>query len=210
MRGTGGGGARREAGGRLYRPGEDRRLPWLDPEAEEDDSADPALDPSRILGLALGALALLAAFGGAAWWLIGARGEEAVVADGSIIEAPPGPYKVRPADSGGSEVAGTGNVSFAIAEGQAREGRIAGAGGGSQGAVGVQIGAYPSEEEARAGWQALHQRIPALSGRPHRILAGEADAGAVFLLQAVTASEADAQALCAAIREDGGDCQVKR
>jgi hypothetical protein len=220
----------------LLRPQEaSRRVPWLEPEEDDDEGAGAeGLDSSRILAVLLGGLALVTVLGGGLWWLLGAEGQDAVVADGSIIEAPEGPYKVRPSEDGGVQVAGTGDVSFAIAEGEVREGYIAGEdsadsgidseasssedegdgearsdGGESAGGVGVQIGAFPSEAEARAAWGRLGVRIPALAGRSHRILEGSADSGAVFRLQAVAGSAADAQALCAAIREDGGDCQVK-
>jgi len=221
-------GSERRQGGELFRPHEaSPRTPWLEPEEDEhDDSTDGGLDTGRILAVVLGPLVLLAALAGGAFWLMDAGGDETIVADGSLIKAPEGHYKYRPADRGGAQVEGTGDSSFAVAEGQEREGTIGGEDilggedtmggedtgegvGADSGATGVQIGAFPSREEATAAWSRLGVRIPALSGRSHRILEGSADSGSVFRLQAVAGSRADAIALCAAIEADGGDCQVK-
>ena len=210
-------GPARAGGGRLFRPGEDRPLPWLEPEEDEEDDDEPGFDPRRALVLVLGGVALLGALGGGAYWLLNRHEDNAIVPDGSLIDAPDAPYKVRPADPGGTQVTGTGDESFKVGEGLDNEGRIAGesaslpddAPGAAAGGVGVQIGAYPSADEARAGWVFLSDRIPALQGRGHRILEGSADAGTVFRLQAVAGSADDAEALCQAIRTEGGDCQVK-
>ena len=204
----------REGGGKLVRPGRPAPAAWLEPDATDEEESEGALDTRRILTVIIGGLALLAVLGGLGWWLVSsARNGEDVVADGSIIRAPDAPYKVRPADPGGMEVAGTGNVSFAVAEGEVREGQIVEPAppddAQGAGAVGVQIGAFPSREEASEGWARMGVRIPALAGRSHRILEGDADMGAVFRLQALAASRADAEALCDAIRAEGGDCQVK-
>src|SRR5690606_6923850 len=99
------------------------------------------------------------------------RGEDELLADGSVIEAPDEPYKTRPEDAGGREVAGTGETSFKVAEGRTVEGRIAGSGvapapsidreqadagaadaEAPSSAIGVQVGAYSSRAAAEAGW----------------------------------------------------------
>ncbi|TCD06211.1 SPOR domain-containing protein [Erythrobacteraceae bacterium CFH 75059] len=96
------------------------RLPWLD---SSDDVAPPARDPVRITAGVLAALALLALVGGGVWWFLNRSDEP--VADGGIIAAPEGPYRVRPDDPGGKQHAGTGDTSFAVGEGQRREARLA-------------------------------------------------------------------------------------
>jgi hypothetical protein len=48
-----------------------------------------------------------------------------VVADGSMIPAPEGPIKERPANSGGKEFAGTGNVAPVVGEGGSRPAVVA-------------------------------------------------------------------------------------
>jgi hypothetical protein len=52
------------------------------------------------------------------------RPDETLVADGETISAPAAPYKTRPANPGGEVVAGTGDTSFAVAEGQTRQVRM--------------------------------------------------------------------------------------
>ena len=205
----------------------DERLPWL--EGEEEDE-EPELDRGRILAVALGLLLVLLVLVGVAWWLWAARADSELAPDGSLIEAPEGPYKVRPRTSGGREVLGTGDVSFAMGEGVEIEGQIAPgpppplAAGEETGAktsqgtgepaqaqgVGVQIGAYPTREAAQAGWSQLSTRLEALHGRGHRILEGTADVGTIYRLQVVAESEIAARQLCATLRSQGGDCQVKR
>jgi len=102
----------------------EERLPWL--EGEEDDDDEPVLDGGRITVVVIAfLLLLLAVLGGVAWWLLAERGRSELVADGGLIEAPDGPYKLRPSNPGGREVAGTGDKSFEVAEGRNVEGRIA-------------------------------------------------------------------------------------
>lgn len=206
------------------------RLPWL--ESDDDDGDDDGVDSSRIVAFALVGLLAVVVLVGALWWFTRDRPDPELVADGSTIEAPATPYKQRPANAGGTQVAGTGDKSFEVAEGRNVEGRIAGedmpvvkpaidlkqasATGAATPApaavsgVGVQVGAYSSREAAEAGWQQLAGRLPPLDGRSHRVVEGTADSGSIFRLQAVAGSVAEAEALCRSLRAAGGDCQVKR
>ncbi|WP_298464528.1 SPOR domain-containing protein [uncultured Erythrobacter sp.] len=97
-------------------------LPWL--ESDEDEHAG-GYDFTQFLGFGVILLALLAAMVGGIWFLTNRGGDAAMVADGSTIEAPEGPYKERPEDPGGKEFAGTGNVAPVVGEGQTREGVMA-------------------------------------------------------------------------------------
>src|SRR5690554_1549332 len=114
-----------EAEEQLTLADEDERLPWLE---SDDDYEEPAVDTGRIV--AFGAISLLALIViiGAVLWFTSDRTRADVVADGSTIEAPDEPYKVRPDEPGGQQVAGTGETSFEVAEGNRVEGRIAGSG----------------------------------------------------------------------------------
>ena len=116
-------------------------------------------------------------------------GQGEVQADGSTIEAPDGDYKERPADPGGQDVAGTGDLSYEVGEGVNREGHLAPgedevvpsvdlgqaasrpAAGASpaptaspaaSGGVGVQVGAFQTRESAEAGWATLTARYDVL------------------------------------------------
>jgi len=202
----------------------EERLPWLE---SDDDDEQPGVDTGRLVALAaVGLLAIVLAVG-AFWLFTRDTSDETTVAEGGTIEAPEGPYKSRPDDPGGRDVAGTGETSFEVAEGRQVEGRIAGSGevpkptidraqAGSQGArpatstVGVQVGAYSSSAAAEAGWSTLSGRIEALQGRSHRIVQGTADSGTIYRLQALAGTGAEADSLCRSIKSQGGDCQVKR
>ncbi|QDM40549.1 SPOR domain-containing protein [Altererythrobacter sp. TH136] len=203
---------------------EDERLPWL--EAGDEDEDEGGVDTGRIVGFAMFAALALAALVGGIWWF-GQRGPDPeLVADGSTIQAPDGPYKTRPTDPGGKTFEGTGNLAPAVGEGEKREGRIAevdvpapsidtpkaGATAAAPVAsgIGVQVGAYTDKATAEAGWQKLQSRTDKLSGVSHRVVEGRADMGTVYRLQAVAGDLAGANALCAALKSDGVDCQVKR
>ena len=105
----------------------EERLPWLE---SDDDLEQPGVDTGRIVAFAAVGLLALVLILGALLWFTGDRGADELVADGSVIEAPDEPYRTRPDDPGGREVAGTGETSFEVAEGRTVEGRIAGSGVG--------------------------------------------------------------------------------
>lgn len=73
----------------------------------------------------------------------------------------------------------------------------------------VQVGAYSTRADAEAGWQRLTGQTDALSGVSHRIIAGRADIGTVYRLQAVGGDKAGARDLCARLKAAGVACQVK-
>ena len=198
---------------------EDERLPWLEADDDYEESGVPA---GRMIVFVLGALVLLAAIIGGGYWLLRDRADQAMVADGSTIEAPDGPYKEKPDDPGGATAPGTGDTSFAVAEGRSPPARIAGedaaarpsidteqAGAGGSGGVGVQVGAYSSRESAEQGWQLLANRHEVLQGVNHRVQEGTVDGSQIFRLQAVASSTAAARDLCNALKANGADCQVK-
>ena len=201
---------------------EDERLPWLE---ADDDAVEPGVDSGRVVAFVIVALVVLGLGIGALWWFLHDRSETTTVADGSTIHAPAGPYKTKPTNAGGAEAVGTGDTSFAVAEGKGPEGKVADtseaprpsidrdqAGSGAKpaaGGVGVQVGAYSSRDRAEAGWSTLSTRYPALGGVNHRIVEGTVDGSPIFRLQAVPGDLKAAQALCSALQSQGGDCQVK-
>ncbi|WFL78036.1 SPOR domain-containing protein [Altererythrobacter arenosus] len=212
--------------------GEDESLPWLEADEYEDAGG---VDTARIIGFAVVLLALLAAIIGGVWWFTSRDGDVARVADGSTIEAPDQPYKEKPADAGGKQFAGTGNVAPGVGEGKVREGKLKEikaaptpspeATGPSiavrttkdkieakpvPSGVGVQVGAYGSKARAEEGWVTLQRQTEALQGVSHRVVKGEADIGTVYRLQAVAGDLAAARALCSRLKTDGVACQVKR
>ena len=73
----------------------------------------------------------------------------------------------------------------------------------------VQVGAYSSRADAEAGWRRLSGQSEVLGGVGYRIIAGRADIGTVYRLQAVGGDRAGAQALCGQLKAAGIACQVK-
>lgn len=210
------------------------RLPWLESGEYEDD--ERALDTGRLLGFALVAFLLLAAALGAFWWFSRASSGNELQPEGTLIAAEAGPYKVRPTDPGGKVFEGTGDTSFAVGEGQTREGTLAAKGEPAPSVIpsptstpsaspsaqaspeptvvaagaSVQVGAYASQAAADAGWVSLQRQTDKLSGVSHRVVKGTADIGTVYRLQALPGDITAARQLCAALKADGVACQVKR
>lgn len=102
--------------------GDEDRLPWLE---SPDDITDEGVDSGRIIGFVLLALVALVMIVGAVW-LASNRASGPGPADGSTLRAEAGPYKVPPESPGGKTFEGTGDTSFAVSEGQTRNGRIEG------------------------------------------------------------------------------------
>lgn len=212
---------------------DDVRLPWLEGEDDEDEEERGSGMGQGLLLVVLGLVAL-ALIGGGIFWATQSKQGEQLVADGGVIAAPKEPYKVKPENPGGDVVSGTGDTSFAVAEGQTRPPQI---GGGKEEApgpgfesvgkpeekaptatkteapvsgVGVQVGAYTSRQQAEAGWSTITSQYPALSGVKHRVVEGKADIGTVYRLQAVPGDLAAAKALCSGMKSAGLSCQVKK
>mgnify|MGYP002654642573 CR=1 FL=1 len=203
-------------------------LPWL--ESDEEDADAGGLDAGQIMLFAAGLVALLGAVVGGVWYVSHKASGSEVVADGSVIAAPEGPIKQRPDDPGGKEFAGTGNVAPVVGEGGSRPAVVAEGpapaatpvakpsvstvpvavpAAGDIPGVGVQLAAYGTRARAEQGWGDVSKRTDALSGVKYRIVEGKVDIGTVYRLQAVAGSRAEADRLCAALKADGVDCQVK-
>jgi len=204
---------------------EDERLPWLE---ADDDAEEGTVDTGRVVTFVVVSLVVLGLAIGALWWFFRDRTAGIIVADGSTIQAPAGPYKTKPANPGGSEAVGTGDTSFRVAEGKDIEGKVAEtqaapptidrdqADSGSAQVktseprgVGVQVGAYSTRDGAEAGWSTLSTRYEVLAGVSHRIVQATVDGSPIFRLQAVTGDVKAAQALCGTLQGQGADCRVK-
>ena len=216
-----------EAEEQLALDDDDDALPWL--EDDEQDEIEGGFD-ARLIWFALLGLVVIGALLLAAWWILRDRPDSDVVADGSIIEAPDGPYKERPEDPGGREVAGTGDTAYQVAEGETQRGRISNAGvetsqpegdeapeadspdeasAAPANAVFVQIGAYTSRSDANAAWVDASNRYSVLSGMRHRVVEAEVNGARVYRLQVITSDRATGDATCRAIRDSGGDCYIR-
>lgn len=215
----------------------EERLPWLESDDEDDEPA--GYDTGRLIGLALIMLVVLVAIVGAVWFVTNRGLGAGPAPDGSLIAAPAMPYKERPASPGGKTFAGTGDTSYAVGAGREVEARLATAPATATAlptptatasasatasatpaptpkaeptlaaGTAVQVGAYSSRADAEAGWQRLTGQTEALAGVAHRIVAGRADIGTVYRLQAVGGDRAGARALCERLKAAGIACQVK-
>ena len=205
---------------------EDDSLPWL--EADEEDESAGGVDTAQIIGFALILLTLLALVVGAVWYATNGTGNPDLEPDGSTIRAPESPIRERPEDPQGRELPGTGDVAPAVGEGQVREGvmdtdpadqpttpsdeptdKPVPVAAAEPTGVGVQLAAYRSRARAEQGWNDIRSRTSALNGVRYRIEEGTVDIGTVYRLQAVASDRAAADRLCAALKADGLDCQVK-
>lgn len=102
---------------------DDDSLPWL--ESADDDYGAGQSDTARVVGIALAGIAVIALLAVAIWFLTSRDPDPEMIADGGTIEAPDEPFKIRPENPGGSEVAGTNDISPVQGEGGEVEGRIA-------------------------------------------------------------------------------------
>lgn len=207
---------------------DDERLPWL--EAGDEDEADAGFDTSRLILLGVLGLVLLGVVAGGIWFISSEASDEPEP-DGSLIAAPDEPYKSRPDDPGGKTFPGTGDTSFAVGEGQIREGKLAeptatpspkestgpsiastvneGARAPLPSGTAVQVGAFPRRSDAEAAWVGLMRQTEALNGVSHRVVEAQVDIGRVYRLQAMTGDRAAANRLCDALKDDGLACFVK-
>lgn len=199
-------------------------LPWLE---DDDEYQDEGAFDARLIWFALIGLVVIGALLFGAWWFLRDRPDTELLADGSTIEAPDGPYKERPEEPGGREVEGTGDTAFEVSEGQTRRGRLADdttapapvtsapidAKASDEavpsGAVYVQIGAFTSRSDASDAWVRALGRYSALSGLRHRIVEAQVNGATVYRLQAIAPNRAAGDATCRAIRNAGGDCYIR-
>jgi len=209
---------------------DDEHLPWLDADEGADDR-DAGFATSRLVMLGVLSLLVVGALVGIAWFAMGAANDEPP-ADGSLVEAPEGPYKTKPENAGGKTYAGTGDTSFAVGEGQTREGRLAfepaaqptnedavvpslattlneGPRAPQPTGTAVQVGAFPKRSDAEEAWGNLIRQTEALNGVRHRVVEAQVDIGTVYRLQAMTGDRNSANALCNRLKTDGLACFVK-
>lgn len=96
------------------------RLPWL--EAVGEFEADRGGSTMKMAGGVIAALVALGVVIAGVWWVknraVGTSG------DGSLIQAQPGPYKVKPEEPGGMDVEGRGDAAFATSAGAEATGLI--------------------------------------------------------------------------------------
>jgi hypothetical protein len=93
---------------------DDQGLPWL--EAVEDEDGPRGVSARKMLIALLMVLIAAAIIGGTFFWL--GRRDAPVIGEPELIRAEPGPYKVKPDDPGGLDVAGESQTAFETSAGE--------------------------------------------------------------------------------------------
>lgn len=101
---------------------DDQGLPWL--EGVEDEDGPRVLSAGKML-TALGIVLLAVALIAGGFFLLGRR-EPVIAGAPELIRAAPGPYKVKPSDPGGLDVAGDSETAFATSAGEDTDAALAG------------------------------------------------------------------------------------
>jgi hypothetical protein len=95
------------------RSGDDESLPWL--EAVEDEDEPPAVSARKMLAALALVVVGVAIVAGTLFWL---GRQDTGTGPPQLIRAEPGPYKVRPDDPGGLDVAGDSGTAYATGAGE--------------------------------------------------------------------------------------------
>ena len=111
----------------------DEQLPWL--QAVEDEDEPQGLSARKMLAALLVVL-LAAALVGATFFWLGRRDAE-VNGPPELIRAEPGPYKVKPPNPGGLDVAGESQTAFETSAGEDKDAQL-------------DLNALPEESVAKA------------------------------------------------------------
>lgn len=210
-------------------------FPWLEAVDDEDDA--PRLSARKMLAAI--AVVLLAAglVAGTLFW-VGRQGSGAGTGGPELIRAEPGPYKVKPADPGGLDVAGESGTAYATGAGEETDAELdlsavpeepiarpqpqapqasaapaespaAAIPAGPAGST-IQLGAYANQAQAEAGWAALSDRFPAVATLTKLVVPYSANGSTGYRLRAGAASPAEAQRTCQLLKVAGENCFVVR
>lgn len=209
----------------------DETLPWL--EAVDDEDGPRGVSGRKMLAALLIVVAAAALVAATFFWL-GRKDPATMAGAPELIRAEPGPYKVKPTDPGGLDVAGESETAFQTSAGEDSDAQLdldalpQGVAPPKpapkpetvaeapkvepkpepkpSGAPGsvVQLGAYRNAAQAERAWTALSNRIPALSGQTKLVVPYSGG----MRLRAGAASPAAARELCQAIKAAGENCFV--
>lgn len=102
------------------RPSYDEQLPWL--QAVEDEDEPRGLSARKMLAALAVVLLAGVIVAGTFFWL--GRSNRSDNGPPELIQAPPGPYKVKPSDPGGLDVAGESETAFETSAGEDRDAQL--------------------------------------------------------------------------------------
>lgn len=197
--------------------GDGERLPWLETAEEYDTRRRRGW--GTVVASLLAVIAFVAVIGGI-WYTQRAK---SVSADGELIAAPAGDYKVRAPGNDGMRVGNESDAMLAASEGEEASARIAAGGAAlrpstiavpagttvdapptiaptsapvaATGAA-VQLGAFDSEAVAEEMWARMSNGRAVLATLPHSVERVVAGGKTVFRLRAAVADGKAASALC--------------
>ena len=209
-------------------------FPWL--EAVDDEDQAPRLSARKMLAALVVVLLAAALVAGTLFWL-GRQGGSAGAGPPELIRAEPGPYKIKPDEPGGLDVAGESGTAYATSAGEDTDAEL------DLGAVPEQpiarpqpVEAKPAPEAAKVGeaeqpsvsagaagstiqlgfypsQAAANAAWDSLSGRFSAVAGGSkivVPYQGGFRLRAGLGSSADATRACQLLKVAGEDCFVVR
>ena len=208
----------------------DEPLPWLSPVDDEDEPR--GISAGKMLAALLVVLLAVAIIAGAFFW-IGHR-DSAGNGPPLLIKAPPGPYKVKPANPGGLDISGESETAFETSAGEDKDSHLdlnklpetpvpkpvkaqppapeakpaspAPAEAKAAGGSGsvVQLGAFANPAQAQRAWTALSGRFPSVAALNKMVVPFSGG----IRLRAGAASPADAKQVCQTLKAAGENCFV--
>jgi hypothetical protein len=98
----------------------DEQLPWLQPVEDEDEPR--GISARKMLAALVVVLLAAAIVAGTFFWL--GRHDAAVNGPPELIQAPPGPYKVRPPNPGGLDISAESQSAFETSAGEDRNSQL--------------------------------------------------------------------------------------
>ena len=208
-------------------------LPWL--EAVENEDGPRAISARKMLVGLLLVLLAGAVVAGTMFWL--GRQDPAPSGAPELIRAEPGPYKVRPSDPGGLDVAGDSETAYSTSAGEDPDAALdvkklpkemtplpvetpaappkpketpkpsEPAAGPAPAGPTVQLGAYASTVKAETAWRLLSGRFPEVGALNKMVVTASVGGKTMYRLRASGSSD-QTRAACAALRAAGESCLV--
>lgn len=206
-------------------------LPWLEP---VDDEAGPRGVSAGKMAAALGVVILAALIVAGTFYWLGRSDPVGLGGAPELIRAEPGPYKVRPPDPGGLDVAGESETAFQTSAGEDADAQLdlsrlaepppapaeepkRNPGEKAEpvkppepqaptGAPNsvIQLGAYKNPAQAERAWTALASRFPEVARLNKMVVPFSGG----IRLRAGAGSPDAARAACAALKAAGENCFV--
>jgi hypothetical protein len=209
---------------------DDGQLPWL--QAVDDEDQPRGLSARKMVAALLVVIDAVGLGAATFFWL--GRRDSSGVGPPELIHAEAGPYKVKPTDPGGLDVAGESETAFETSAGEDRDAQLdlsktpeqpvakpvpppaatedakpaahAAADAKPTGPAGsvIQLGAFANQAQAERAWTALSARFPSVAVMNKLIVPFSGG----IRLRAGAASPAEAKSACQALKAAGENCFV--